>query len=535
MKHIYHNAKVYTGSLPLCQAFAVEDGKFIFAGSDAQALELFAQGDEISDLQGSFVCPGFNDSHMHLLSFGLSLSNAPLHEHTGSMEELLACFSRFLEEKRPLRGGWLMGRGWNQDYFSDVRRMPDRHDLDKLSREIPICAVRACGHALSVNSKALEILGISGETPQIEGGRIEMENGEPTGVFFDNAIDIVYKAIPTPGVEELKGMLRNACKALNSYGVTSCQTDDYCVFRSVHWSDVNRAYRELEQSGELTVRAYQQANFTTLPELQDFVAAGNNTGVGSDMYKTGPLKMLGDGALGSRTAYLSRPYADVPDTRGIPVFSQQSFDELIGYANSVGMQCAIHSIGDACLDMVLSAMEKALAENPREDHRHGIVHCQITRPGQLEKIADMKLHVYAQSIFLDYDINIVEQRVGAELAESSYNWKTLMDKGVSVSNGTDCPVELPRALAGIQCAVTRKTLSGAGPYLPREAFSVQQALDSYTSMGAYSSFEENVKGKIAPGYLADFVVLAENPFEISPDAIKDIPVLETYLSGKKVY
>ena len=295
------------------------------------------------------------------------------------------------------------------------------------------------------------------------------------------------------------------------------------------------AYQELEAAGELTVRVYQQSNFTNVQDLKDFVAAGHNTGVGTELFKTGPLKMLGDGALGARTAFLSRPYADDPSTCGLSVFTQEAFDEMIGYANSVGMQVSVHTIGDACLDRVLSAMDKALAANPREDHRHGIIHCQITRGDQLKKMAEMKLHIYAQSIFLDYDIQIVEPRVGPELASTSYSWKTLKNLGATVSNGTDCPVELPFALGGIQCAVTRKTLKGKGPYLPHEAFTIQEALDSYTYWGAYSSFEENVKGCIQPGMIADFVILGGNPFETDENAIKDIPVCATYLGGKQVY
>jgi len=218
------------------------------------------------------------------------------------------------------------------------------------------------------------------------------------------------------------------------------------------------------------------------------------------------------------------------------VFSQEVFDEMIGYANAQGMQVAVHAIGDACLDRVLSAIGKALKEYPREDHRHGIVHCQITRPDQLAEIAEKKLHVYAQSIFLDYDIQIVEPRVGEEMAASSYNWKSLMKGGVCVSNGTDCPVELPFALGGIQCAVTRADLKGSGKgYLPEEAFTVQEALDSYTSAGARASFEEKIKGTIDPGKLADFVVLGGNPFAVPADQIKDIPVRATYVGGKAVF
>ena len=536
MKTIYKNGAVYTGELPLVQAFAVEDGKFIFTGSNEDADALTSDDTTVIELQGKFVCSGFNDSHMHLLNYGGSLMKAQLAEHTTSLADMVKCLSDFLAEHPCKEGAWLQGRGWNQDYFTDADRMPNRYDLDKVSTETPICAVRACGHCLVVNSKALEILGVTADTPQPEGGEIGMENGKPDGRFFDNAMDAVYQIIPVPDKEEIKEMIRIACKALNSYGVTSSQTDDYCVYRSVPWQTVNEAYEELEASGELTVRVYEQSNFTDLPSLKEFVEAGNVTGTGTEMFKFGPLKMLGDGALGARTAFLSRPYADDPSTCGIPVFSQETMDEMIGYANAHGMQAAVHTIGDACLDRVLIAYEKALTENPRENHRHGIVHCQITRPDQLEKIANMKLHVYAQSIFLDYDNHIVEERVGKELASTSYSWKTLMKKGATVSNGTDCPVELPDALSCMQCAITRTTLhDNVGPYLPEQKFTVQEALNSYTCCGAYASFEEHIKGKISEGMLADFVILGENPFEVEENHIKDIPVCQTFLGGKNVY
>ena len=529
MKTIYHNGVVYTGQLPLQQAFVVEDGRFSYVGTDAVALA--QEAEDVVDLKGAFVCAGFNDSHMHLLNFGESLTIAPLAEHTDSLEDMIQC----LCQAKPGRGGWILGRGWNQDYFSDVHRMPNRWDLDRVSLEHPACVVRACGHALVVNSKALELLGITADTPQVEGGQIVMENGEPNGIFFDNAMDLVSSALPSPDKEDVKDMLRAAGRALNTYGITSCHSDDYCTFQGLDWRVVNEAYRELEEAGELTVRVYEQSNFTKLDELMRFVQAGNKTGVGTELFRIGPLKMLGDGALGARTAYLSRPYEDDTTTVGLSVFTPEAFDELIGYANEQGMQVAVHCIGDACLDLVLSSMEKALTAHPREDHRHGIVHCQITRPDQLEAIAARKLLVYAQSIFLDYDIHIVEPRVGKELAESSYNWKTLMGKGTTVSNGSDCPVELPRVMAGIQCAVTRRDLNGEGPYLEREAFTVQEALDSFTRAGAWASFEEELKGQMRPGMLADFVILGEDPFEVEPCRLKDIPILQTVLGGKTVY
>lgn len=529
MKTVYYNGAVYTGELPLCQAFAVEDGRFVFAGTNEEAAALAA--DERIDLCGAFVCAGFNDSHMHLLNFGQSLTVAPLSVHTSSIEALIAC----MKQTKPGRGGWILGRGWNQDFFLGEKRMPTRWDLDQVSLEHPVCATRACGHALCINSCALKMLGITKDTPQMDGGEIVMEDGEPNGVFLDNAMDLVLDAIPAPGCEDVKEMLRTAMKALNAYGVTSCQSDDYCAFHALDWREVNEAYRELEAAGEMTVRVYEQANLTNTDALSAFIAEEGRTGTGSDFFKIGPLKLLGDGALGARTAYLSCPYADAPDTRGLSVFSPEEFDTLIGLANERGMQIAVHCIGDACLDLVLNSYEKALAAHPREEHRHGIVHCQITREDQLERIAKKGLNVYCQSIFLDYDIHIVSVRAGEELAKTSYSWKTLKNMGATVSNGSDCPVELPRVMAGIQCAVTRCDLKGEGPYLPEEAFTVQEAIDSFTKAGAYASFEEEFKGKIRPGMLADFVILGENPFEAEKMRIKDIPVLATFVGGKCVF
>ena len=514
---IFNNAVVYTGD-DFTDAFAVEDGRFAAVGAEALVLE----GARI-DLNGAFVCAGFNDSHMHLLNYGQSLHMAPLAAHTGSLAEMLQC----LKDAAPDRG-WIIGRGWNQDRFTDVRRMPNRHDLDTVSAELPVCAVRACGHALAVNSTAMEVLGITADTPSPDGGEIDYENGR----FFDNAMDLVLNAIPAPDKQTLKRYIHTACKDLNRRGITSCHSDDYCVFRQIPWQTVNEAYQELEAEGALTVRVREQANLTTVPDLMEFIRTDHPA---TDRFSMGPLKLLGDGALGARTALLSRPYADESGTRGLSVFTGAQFDELIGTAHAHGMQAAVHCIGDACLDLVLDAIEKAQTAHPRADARHGIVHCQITRPNQLERIAKLKLHVYAQSIFLDYDIHIVQERAVDELAQSSYSWKTLLDLGATVSNGSDCPVEAPDVLAGIQCAVTRQDLHGCTPYLPKEAFDLKEALDSFTQAGAFASFEEHTKGKIAPGHCADFVVLGDDPFQTAPAKIKDIPILQTWLEGKQVW
>ena len=533
MKAIWYNGKVYAGEEALQEAFLVRDGFFQAVGTNEEILALADTETVCTDLKGRFVCPGFNDSHMHLVAYGQALGAARLAEHTDSLEGLLSYLREYAADNPPREGRWLTGRGWNQDCFTDVSRMPDRQDLDAVSTDFPIVISRACGHCCAVNSRALEIAGIGRDSVSPAGGLIGMENGEPDGRLYDKAMDLVGAFVPEPDREEIKAMIRRACRALNAFGVTSVQSDDYSAFRGVPFETVNDAYRELEESGELSVRVYEQANFTEPAELKRFIETGNLTGTGSRMFRIGPLKMLGDGSLGSRTAWLSRPYADCPDTAGFPLFDREKMEEMISYAHEKEMQIAVHAIGDACLDQVLNALEKAIREHPRADHRHGIVHCQISRPDQLRRIRDLRLHVYAQSIFLDYDNHIVEKRVGPELAASSYSWKTLLKSGVSVSNGSDAPVEAPDVMRGIQCAVTRTSLDGTGPYLPQEAFSLREALDSFTVRGAEASFEENFKGRIAPGFAADFTVLEENPFEKAAQALHRIKVSACFLGGRK--
>ena len=528
MKKLFYNAIVYTGN-DFQEAFIVEDNRFIFVGKSDEAFKLVEEKDEKIDLNGKFVCAGFNDSHMHLLNLGKALLEADLINNSSSKKQMYEYLERYVAENSHLN--WIKGRGWNQDLFSDDKTMPDKKHLDKICNDKPTFLARACGHCVAVNSKALSLAGIDKNTASPNGGLIDFENG----LLYDKAISLVKEIIDVPSLDEIKKMIVKSCEYLNSFGITSSQSDDYGTFKNVSYETINKAYKELEQENRLSVRVYEQANFSNIETLKEFVEKGNVTGKGTDMFKIGPLKMLGDGSLGSRTANLSIPYYDDPNTSGFCLYTDELMNEMVDYANSNNVQVAIHAIGDKCLDQVLNALEKALINNPRKDHRHGIVHCQISRKDQLDKMIEMKLNIYAQSVFLDYDNHIVEKRVGKDLASTSYNWKTLMDKGLNVSNGSDAPVEIPDVLKGIECAITRTSLDGTGPYLIDQAFTVKQAIDSFTINGAISSFEEKYKGLIKEGYLADFVVLESNPFETIEHDIHNIKVLNTYLGGKCVF
>lgn len=525
MKTIYYNGQVYTGEY-FKEAFIVEKNKFTYVGNSQEALSYANEHDLLIDLENKFVCCGFNDSHMHLLNYGKALRSAKLYEHTTSIQDVIDCMKEFILKNDFKENDWVLGRGFNHDYFVESR-MPTRHDLDTISTTNPIVITRACGHNLVTNTKVLELLNIDPNTCD----NIDIANG----IFYDDTMDIVTHAIPKPSKEEIKKMLVQAMSMLNQYGVTSCHSDDYSAYKNVSWEEVNEAYQEIIQENKNTVRVYEQSNFPDIETLKDFVSKGNKTNKGNEYFKIGPIKIVADGSLGTRTAYMSQPYHDDINTQGLLCYDEKTIREIISYSHNNDMQVACHAIGDGCVDILLDEYEKVLENASNENHRHGIVHCQITRHDQLEKMKDLHLHIYAQSIFLDYDINIVHDRVG-KLADSSYSWKTLLDGGCSVSNGTDCPVELPNALRGIQCAITRQNLKETKqPYLPHEAFSVKEAINSYTIQSAYASFEEKTKGMIKENYLADFVILDKNPFVVKPNEIKDIQVLETRMDGKCVF
>ena len=534
MKTLYYNGSLYTGDpgFPMASAMTVESGVILWVGQDPENQE----ADQKVNLKGRFVTPGFIDSHMHVVEYGKLLKEVPLADSTGSVEQVCGRVRDFIRDNQVPEGTWVCGRGWNQDYFQDEKRFLTCRDLDRISTEHPVYLARACGHVVSVNSKAMELAGITRETCQPSDGHFQVDDqGEPNGVFEENAVSMIKRVIPAVTVDRVREYILEAEKSLNSFGITSVHTDDFLSLSGVDYEMVLEAYRQLEKEGRLTIKICEQSQFEDLEQLKGFVEQGYHTGAGTDYVKIGPMKIISDGSLGARTACLSQPYADSPDTSGIPIFSQEQLDEMIAWGHCHGMQAAVHAIGDGSMEQVVSAIEKALLEYPREDHRHGIVHCQITTKDLLGKFKELSLHAYIQSIFLDYDSKIVESRVGQERALDTYQFKTLMDMGCDVSNGSDCPVETPSVMKGIQCAVTRTSLDGSRTFLPAQALTVEEALASCTVMGARASFEEEKKGMLRPGMAADFVVFPQNLLETPPDSLGRVPVDETWVDGIRVY
>lgn len=535
---ILTNAKIITmdSNLPIAQGVAIDKGIISAIGSNEHVLSFRDESTLVMDIGGKLLLPGFNDSHMHLLNYGITLMKADL-IGSKSIDEVIVRMKKFAISKKIKKEEWLLGRGWNHDLF-DEKKFPTRYDLDKISRDNPICITRACGHVSVVNSKALEIAGITKDTPSIKGGHFDLDlDGEPLGIFRENALSLIYDILPKPEIDEIKEMILKASKRALSEGITSVQTDDLEAITDFDFEGVLTAYRELEMEGKLPIRINQQCLLPKIDKLNRFLKLGYKTGQGSNLFKIGPLKLLVDGSLGARTAYMTEPYADDPSTSGIRVYSQEELDHIVITAHNAGMQIAIHCIGDRAMYMAFNSFERAQKQNPSSDRRHSIVHCQITDIELLNKFKELEIVAHIQPIFLDYDIHIVEKRIGRKRAKHTYNFKAMIERGVHIACGSDCPVEYFNVLKGIYCAVTRKDLNGfpENGWLKEQRLTVNEALYAFTMGGAYASFEEDIKGSITPGKLGDMVVLSQDIFNIPEDNIKDVKVELTFLGGELLY
>lgn len=539
MDKVFINGKIHTMDRErnIVEAIGIKDDMIIRAGTREEVLALQTAHTVVYDLEGKTVVPGFNDSHIHLLNCGIVRNLVNL-VGLESVDDLIQRMSNHIEENTIEKGKWVSGRGWNQDYFKGEKEFPTRYDLDKISLDHPIIATRACGHVVSINSKALEALNITKDTPQIEGGHFDLDgNGEPLGIFRENAITLIYENLPSPNLEEIKKLVIDTIEDMNRAGITSVGSDDFQALADKDYDKVLKVYTELKEEKRLNIRVNQQCLLPQLDKLEEFINKGYRTGQGDKFHKIGPLKLLIDGSLGARTALLIEPYSDDPDTLGISTLSQEELDNIVGLAHKNDIQVAIHAIGDGAMYMAFESIEKALAENPKEDHRHGIVHCQITDEKLLDKFAELEALAYIQPIFLDYDWKIVKDRVGEKREKTSYNWKTMVEKNINIACGSDAPVEPFNVINGIYEAVTRKDLEGnpAGGWLPEQSLTVDETIYGFTMGGAYSSFEENIKGSLEEGKLADMVVLSDDIFNVEEDKIKDIEVDMTIFGGEIVY
>jgi len=532
---IIHNAHIKTmdKSKPCAEAIAVKGGLIAAVGNNEEILAMAAQNTKTIDLNGKTLIPGFNDSHMHLLGYAGELKMVDLNG-TASVDEMVDRVKSFIEKNSIPAGSIVLGSGWNQNFFGE-KRNPNRYDLDKASTEHIIITDRACHHVCAINSKALEHFGINKNTPDFEDGEIVRdESGEPIGLFTENARSLI-KNNKQLEISEIEELILSAAPNLAKMGLTSVQSDDFTA--SQPYERVYTAYSNLAKAGKLTFRVNQQCRASGYDAYEKIMAMEQTDDKTGPYYKLGPIKVMADGSLGARTALMLEPYADAPETKGIPIYPQGELDKIAALAHDGGRALAIHAIGDGAMAMSLQAIKKAKSANPKNNMRHGIVHCQITDASMLKDFSDNDITAYIQPIFIHADWPIVAARVGAEKASTSYAFKTLKDSGVHIPFGTDCPVEQFNPFNNLYCAITRKDLTGspAEGYNPAEALCVDEAVYCYTAEGAFASYEENVKGMLKEGMYADMVALSKNIFDERHEEILNTEVEMTIFDGKVIY
>ena len=539
METLFYNAKVYLEREKFAEAVLVKEGLISKVGTSEELLKTAEKDCKKIDCHGKTVIPGLNDSHMHLLVLGESLQTVKL-TNSKSVDEIIERCRKFIKENPELSKNGVFAIGWNQDLFEDDKRIPNRHDADKISTEIPIILRRVCGHLMVSNTKAIEMLGIDGNSEQFEGGTFEIgEDGYPNGVFTENACRQLRKVIPEFSLEDRARMAVEAMKHAVSFGVTSVQSND---LGAVVLGDKDKYFKmfcKIYEEGKGLLRYHHQITFQSPEELRNYAENGElvKGNYPEDSWITlGPLKLFKDGSLGARTAMLENDYADNPGNRGEERFDEKYIEDLCKAADEHGMQVVTHVIGDAATNSVMKTYEK-LIKNGKNPLRHTLIHCQITNKAMLENIAKNNVLVMYQPIFLDYDMHIVESRCGKELASTSYAFNTLDKLGGKISYGTDCPVEGCNPFPNIYCAVTRKDLKGYPEkgFYPEECVDVYTAVDAYTEGSAYAQFMENKKGRIKEGFYADMVILDKDIFTVDSLEIKDIKPLLTMVGGKIVY
>jgi predicted amidohydrolase YtcJ len=487
---------------------------------------------EVFDLKGRSVFPGFGDSHMHFMAWLESQELLDLRS-CKSIGELRTALKAYIETHPLAEGGWYRGRGWNDANLAEGRR-PTRRDLDDLSPRNPVVLTRICGHVTVANTAALKIAGITADT-HVEGGVVGIgSDGEPDGILGEAASRYVYNHIPKLRDEDMRRLLEKYGPLVASFGLTQLHSDDVGMFGF----DFRRAidfYMNAERDGLLPFRVRQQVMLPRRDLLVDFLSEGWRTGDGTPFYQIGPLKLICDGSLGGRTAFMLQDYADKPGERGIAMFDQERLNELVFIAHSSGMQVAAHAIGDGALEMCLDAFEAAQSASPGI-FRHKIVHAQIADDRQLDRMKNLHVGAAIQPSFAPSDRSMAIERLGEQWASRSYRWKTMLRKGIALSGGSDAPIESLRPLDGIHAAVTRQSPSANGnpdeSWIPEEKLSVAEAISLYTWGNAWHGGNEKRRGEIAVGRDADLAVLDRDPFVEPVTDLWKIPVGMTLCGGR---
>ena len=524
---IFFNGVIYTGvglaedKPEIVQAMAIAGGKILAVGTNQEISRLAGPHTRKRDLSSTsiFVFPGFNDAHVHLGSAGSTKLDVDL---TGvqSLAGMMASIQTFAGNSPA--GHWLTGGNWDHTLWVS-KILPTRQDLDKVTAGHPTFLDRIDGHISIANSAALAAAGITGKTVPPQGGAIDLDaSGNPTGILRESAQNLVYKVIPPPSHAERRRGDELAITDALAHGVTSVQDfsdwDDFLIFE------------ELEKEGKLHLRITEWLPFKA--PLLDLIRMRNHHDMNDPMLHTGFLKGFMDGSLGSRTAALKAPYDDDPGNTGLPQYTQAQLNQMALERAKAGFQLGFHAIGDKAAAMALDAYSQPGISTTA---RNRIEHAQVVDPADIPRFKQLGVIASMQPSHLLTDMNWAEARLGPRRAAYSYAWKAFLDAGVPLAFGTDYPVEPITPFRGLYAAVTRKNEAGTKEYFPANKLTRGQALYAYTQGSAYAEFAEKHKGKLAPGYDADFILIDMNIYSVAPPALLSATVLATYVAGRQSY
>lgn len=529
---ILHNGRIWRGREEgLSQAIAIWQGKVLAAGSDADILALKGPATEVIDLEGRFASPGLIDNHLHLLSTGLVMGMVDVTAAAvPTLQSMVDAIAARAAKSGP--GDWILARGYDQTKL-DTGVHPTREDLDRAAPDHPVLVTRACGHIAIANSKALALAGVSEATPVPEGGLLGMTGNRLNGLLAENAIGLVRRAVPALSEEQLVAAIEAGGKHLLGFGITS--TMDAAVGQVGGLGEI-RAYEIAKLTGRLPVRVWLALLGDPGKSIvEDCWKMGLVSGVGDDMLRVGAVKIFLDGSAGGRTAWMTEPYQGEPDNLGVQMLPDAEVEALVLDYHQKGYALACHAIGDAAIEQLVTAYEKALAAYPDPDRRHRVEHCGYSSAEQNARMKAAGILPAPQQAFIhDFGDSYISV-LGSERGMRSYPIKTWMDEGLKPSTGSDSPVCSPNPFPNLHTMITRETWKGT-VMLESERLSREEALQAYTEFGAWSQKAEAVKGRLVPGQWADIAVFSNDLLEADPKILlKDTHCVLTLLAGKVVH
>ncbi|MDQ6870517.1 MAG: amidohydrolase family protein [Gemmatimonadota bacterium] len=528
------NGRIYTvdNARPVVTALAARGGRVVFVGSDAEAKVLVSASTRLIDLHGATVVPGIIDAHAHLVGLGNMLRRVNLAGST-SYQEVIDRVRAWAKDTRP--GEWILGRGWDQNRWTN-KEFPTHGAISRAFPNNPVVLERIDGHALLVNAKAMELAGITSGTAEPSGGRIvKLASGSPSGVFIDNAKDLVYRAMPAATRAEIRKAILAAIDECNRWGLTG-------IHDPGEDPQIIAIYEELAQAGQYNLRNYvmiSDPGDPTGPAALDnpYLRRGPQSALYDGHLWIRAIKLYADGALGSRGAAMLAPYSDDPTNSGLLVSQPAHMRAWAEAALRRGFQLNVHAIGDRGNRNVLDAFEAALRTVPAADHRFRVEHAQVISPEDIPRFAKLGVIPSMQATHQTSDMRWVESRLGPVRVLGAYAWRSLLNTGVVIPNGTDFPVEEVNPLLTFHAAVTRQDPTNwpAGGWHPEQKMTREEALQSMTIWPAYAGFQESMLGSLTPGKYADFVVLDRDIMRVPDTEILGARVVSTWIGGKRVY